>query len=89
MYIIVILILLYCPIFSGGMQAYVVVLIVTLFHMVYEVGDKSAISYFKLGCFYATFLSIVTLILGLYQIIFGDPTNWLGTGFDLTTLPKI
>ena len=84
------LIIVYMPLFTGfGTRYFFILALLILFQNIYKSKKEGAKSYLEYGCFYGAVILFLINVLSLYQIIFGDPTNWLGTGFDLTTLPEI
>ena len=82
---IILLIILYLPVFGIVGKVLIIFIIIFFFESIYDANNN----YLKNGCLYITFFIFIIVLLSLYQIIFGNSTNWLGTGFDLTTLPKI
>jgi len=89
MIILFFLALFFSPMF-GFPASFPIALAVGLFHTaIYSFDDNEERIYYKQYCFYLVLIQYLIIAISLYQIILGDPTNWLGTGIDLTKLPKV
>ena len=86
--ILFVLIMLYTPRLDFFMRYWVFMAALAFFSAIYSWNDNEEIIYYKQPCLYALAFKYLIIIVSLYQIIFGDPTNWLGTGIDLSPLPE-
>ena len=86
--ILFVLIVLYTPRADFIASYWVFLTVFAFFTGIYSWDNHEEIIYYKQPCFYALAFEYLIIIVSLYQIIFGDPTNWLGTGIDLSPLPE-
>lgn len=83
--IIAVSILLYFPFFGLYEKLLIILVVIFVFNTIYTLGQRSG----EDGCKYAIGIAMIIVVLIVYQVILGDPTNLLGTGIDLTKIPHI
>ncbi len=82
--------LFFIPIFSFPLSMWASMTVVLFFSMFYPwKKGYEPIVFYKHYCFYLVLIQYLVILVSLYQIIFGDSTNWLGTGINLTKLPRV